>query len=29
MHLCIRGAHGFGMNKTGPPAEGWIERLYE
>ncbi|MFO7696463.1 MAG: alpha/beta hydrolase [Anaerolineae bacterium] len=29
LHLYARGGHGFGMNKTGLPAEGWIERFYE
>jgi len=29
LHVYARGGHGFGMNKTGLPAEGWIERFYE
>jgi acetyl esterase/lipase len=29
MHLYARGGHGFGMNPTGLPAQGWIERFHE
>jgi len=29
LHLYARGGHGFGMNQTGLPAQGWIDRFYE
>lgn len=29
LHLYARGGHGFGMNPTGLPAQGWIERFFE
>ncbi|MGI6368507.1 MAG: alpha/beta hydrolase [Anaerolineae bacterium] len=29
LHLYARGGHGFGMNHTGLPVDGWIERFYE
>jgi acetyl esterase/lipase len=29
LHLYARGGHGFGMNQTGLPAQGWIERFHE
>lgn len=29
LHLYARGGHGFGMNQTGLPAQGWIERFFE
>lgn len=29
LHIYARGDHGFGMNKNGLPADGWIDRFWE
>jgi acetyl esterase/lipase len=29
IHIYANGGHGFGMNHTGNPSDGWIERFYD